>query len=117
MDDDPRVCEATRALLQRWECVVELAAGAGDALASAQAGDAPDLLVLDVLLDGIDGPALYPRLCEIWKASPPVVLVTAERDESLRDLASDKGWGFLTKPVRPPALRALMTQLLLRRTR
>ena len=117
VDDDPRVCEATRALLQRWECVVELAAGAGDALASAQAGDAPDLLVLDVLLDGIDGPALYPRLCEIWKASPPVVLVTAERDESLRDLASDKGWGFLTKPVRPPALRALMTQLLLRRTR
>ncbi len=115
VDDDPRVCEATRALLRRWECEVELAGDAGEALALANAGNAPDLLVLDVLLDGIEGPALYPRLCERWRASPPVVLVTAERDEALRALAQAQGWGFLTKPVRPPALRALITQLLLRR--
>ena len=55
------------------------------------------------------------RLCERWRAAPPVVLVTAERDDALRESAQARGWGFLTKPVRPPALRALMTQLLLRR--
>ena len=115
VDDDPRVCEATRALLQRWDCEVAFTGGAGEAMALAQAGNAPDLLVLDVLLDGIEGPALYPRLCERWRASPPVVLATAERDEALRARAQAEGWGFLTKPVRPPALRALMTQLLLRR--
>lgn len=115
IDDDPRVCEATRALLQRWECVVELAAGAAEALAAAAPGAAPDLLLLDVHLAGVEGPALYPRLCERWQAKPPVILVTAERDETLRAQAQENGWGFLSKPVRPPALRALMTQLLLRR--
>lgn len=115
IDDDPRVCEATRALLQRWECEVGFTGNAGEAMASAHAGAAPDVLVLDVLLDGIDGPTLYPRLCERWQATPPVVLVTAERDDALREQAQARGWGFLTKPVRPPSLRALMTQLLLRR--
>lgn len=117
IDDDPRVCEATRALLQRWECEVGFTGGAGDALDAAHAGAPPDLLVLDVLLDGTEGPVLYPRLCERWQVSPPVVLVTAERDASLREMAQARGWGYLTKPVRPPALRALMTQLLLRRNR
>ena len=114
IDDDPRVCEATRALLERWDCDVALAAGAGDASAAARSGHAPDLLLLDVHLSGIEGPALYPRLCERWGTAPAVVLVTAERDPAVRDLAREQGWGFLTKPVRPPALRALMTQLLLR---
>ena len=116
VDDDPRVCEATRALLQRWECTVGLAAGADAALAAADAARAPDLLLLDVHLVGeLDGPALYPHLCERWQSRPPVILVTAERDEALREQAQRNGWGFLLKPVRPPALRALMTQLLLRR--
>ena len=43
-----------------------------------------------------------------------MILVTAERDASLRRQAAEKGWGFLAKPVRPPALRALMSQMLLR---
>lgn len=116
VDDDPRVCEATRALLQRWECMVGLAAGADAALAAADAARAPDLVLLDIHLAGeLDGPALYPRLCERWHCRPPVILVTAVRDEVLREQARRNGWGFLLKPVRPPALRALMTQLLLRR--
>jgi histidine kinase len=115
IDDDPRVCEATRALLERWGCEVGLAAGASEALAMARPGDAPQILLLDVLLNGADGPSLYPRLCEAWGDSPPVILVTAERDEALRALAQAEGWGFLNKPVRPSALRALMTQLMLRR--
>lgn len=116
VDDDPHVCEGARALLQRWGCEVGLAAGAGEALAAARAGDAPQLLLLDLHLDGIEGTALYPRLCERWQATPPVILVTAERDEALRELCEQSGWGLLSKPVKPPALRALMTQLLLTRT-
>jgi histidine kinase len=36
----------------------------------------------------------------------PVILLTAERDATLRRQAAERGWGFLAKPVRPPALRA-----------
>ncbi|WP_334178649.1 PAS-domain containing protein [Pseudoxanthomonas sp.] len=117
VDDDPRVCDATRALLERWECHVGLAAGPADAMAAGVPGQAPDLLLLDVRLGDTDGPSLYVRLCERWGSAPPVILVTAERDEALRALALEHGWGFLAKPVKPAALRALMTQLHVRRAR
>jgi histidine kinase len=114
VDDDAHVREATRALLERWGCMVTLAADGTTALDEATPDAVPELLLLDVRMDGLDGPALYPRLCERWGATPPVILVTAERDEALRARAIDNGWGYSSKPVRPPALRALMSQLLLR---
>jgi histidine kinase len=117
VDDDPRVCEATRALLQRWDCAVELAAGPELARRSARSGAAPDLLLLDVRMGETDGLALYPLLCAQWGSKPPVILVTAENDERAKAQAQANGWGFLSKPVRPPALRSLMMQLLLRHSR
>ncbi len=114
IDDDPRVCAATRALLERWGCNVELADGPQGALEIASALNVPQLLLLDVRMGQWHGPDLYEALCTLWQARPPVILVTAERDEALKAHAAEQGWGFLPKPVRPPALRALMTQVLLR---
>ncbi len=74
----------------------------------------PQLLLLDVRMGQWHGPDLYEQLCALWQARPPVILVTAERDDALKAQASENGWGFLSKPVRPPGLRALMTQLLVR---
>ncbi len=114
IDDDPHVVAATRALLERWACDVRLADGPQAALEAALRESAPELVLLDVRMGDFDGPSLYERLCVLWQARPPVILVTAERDGALKARAADMGWGFLSKPVRPPALRALMTQLLLR---
>ncbi|KLI98486.1 PAS-domain containing protein [Luteimonas sp. FCS-9] len=114
IDDDPHVCAATRLLLRRWDCEVALADGPEAALAAAAPGQAPELVLLDVRMGAHDGPTLFATLCERWQAAPLVLLVTAEADPDLRARARDAGWGFLAKPVRPPALRAAMTQLLLR---
>ncbi len=114
IDDDPRVCEATRTLLQRWDCVVPFAGGPQGALAGAAPGRTPQIVLLDVRMGEIDGPTLYGELCARWRQEPPVILVTAEREEALRAEAAERGWGFLAKPVRAPALRALMSQMLLR---
>ena len=115
IDDDPQTCAATRALLERWGCQVPYAGGPHEALALAQPQAAPQLVLLDVHLgNDLYGPDLYAQLCERWGQTPPVILVTAERDASLRRQAAERGWGFLAKPVRPPALRALMSQTLLR---
>ncbi len=113
VDDDPRVCEATRALLERWECRVDFAGGPDDALVSANADDVPELLLLDVRMGEHYGPMLLPQLMERWQREPRIILVTAEPDPALRVHAQELGWGFLSKPVRPPALRALITQMLL----
>ena len=50
IDDDGPTCAATQALLQRWGCAVPLAAGVPEALAQAQPGQAPQLVLLDVHL-------------------------------------------------------------------
>jgi histidine kinase len=72
------------------------------------------LVLLDVRMGRWHGPDLYEQLCELWQARSPVILVTAARDDALKAQAAENGWGFLSKQVRPPDLRALMTQLLVR---
>jgi histidine kinase len=122
IDDDARACDAMRALLQRWDCDVAFAGGPQDALQVASAGTppkeapqlVPQLVLLDVRMGAVYGPHLYAGLCQIWGTEPPVILLTAERDDALRQEAGEHAWGLLTKPVRAPALRALMSQMLLR---
>ncbi|WP_280192043.1 hybrid sensor histidine kinase/response regulator [Delftia sp. PS-11] len=114
VEDDAQTCAAMRALLQRWGCALPYAGGPAEALALAAPGQAPQLVLLDVRLGPLYGPDVYAQLCQRWGQSPPVILVTAERDGTLRRQAAERGWGFLAKPVRPPALRALMSQMLLR---
>lgn len=114
IDDDPHVCAASRALLERWGCEVVLADGPQAALQLAATETVPELVLLDVRMGDHHGPVLYETLAELWAARPPVVLVTAERDAGLREMAAERGWGMMAKPVKPPALRALMSQLLIR---
>ncbi|MGO3127051.1 MAG: PAS-domain containing protein [Luteimonas sp.] len=114
IDDDPQACAATRQLLDRWDCEVPLADGPHAALAAAVRGEAPDIVLLDVRMGEHHGPTLFEILCDRWSAVPLVILVTGESDPTLRAQARDAGQGFLPKPVRPPALRALMMQMRLR---
>ncbi|MCD9095337.1 PAS-domain containing protein [Luteimonas fraxinea] len=114
IDDDPQICAATRQLLERWDCDVPLADGPHAALAAAVRGEAPDIVLLDVRMGEHHGPTLFETLCDRWSAVPLAILVTGETDPALRTRARDAGQGFLPKPVRPPALRALMMQMRLR---
>ncbi len=112
VDADPDACAGSRALLERWGCTVALAGppAAARAAAAAQATP-PDLLLLDVDAE----PDLPDVLRAHWPDPPPALRVTAGRDPALRDAAREAGDGVLQRPVRPPALRALMMQLLVRR--
>ena len=114
IDDDPRIREASRVLLEKWGCKVELAAGATDALGLARVGSRPELLLVDYHLAGPNGVELLQQLEVCWQSMPCVILLTADRSPELAHQARVQGWGILHKPVRPPALRALMSQLLTR---
>ncbi|WP_353236330.1 PAS-domain containing protein [Diaphorobacter ruginosibacter] len=114
IDDDAPSCAATGALLQRWGCEVPYAGGPQGALQLARAGNAPQLVLLDVRMGEFHGPDLYGELAAVWGQSPHVILVTAERDIALRRHAAERGWAMLFKPVRPSALRALLSQTMLR---
>ena len=113
IDDDPLAREATATLLQSWGCVVSLAADAIEARALAERGGAPDLILLDYQLGDQIGPALLPELRPLWQCEPPVIVVTAQRDEATRARIAEAGLHFMAKPVAPSRLRALMSRLLL----
>ncbi len=114
VDDDSQSCTAARALLERWGCDVPFAGGADAARAQAAPGEAPGLVLLDLHMGNDNGIAVFDALSARWGKAPPVILLTADRSDAAQQAARQRGWDFLPKPVRPPALRALMTQALLR---
>jgi histidine kinase len=114
VDDDPHVRDAVRALLENWGCRVQTAGSSTEAMRLADSTPAPEVLILDYHLGEHTGMDLLPDLSRQWKVQPQVILVTAERDPAVAQAAGAREWGFLYKPLRPPALRALMTQLLVR---
>jgi len=114
VDDDAPVRAAMLALLQRWGCRVTLARDATEALALSGAAPAPQLLLLDYRLGDGNGLALLAELRQRLGSAVPAILLSAEADATLPVAAAAAGAAFLAKPLRPPALRALMTQLLLR---
>ncbi len=74
----------------------------------------PDVLLLDLMLPDIDG---Y-RLCEMLRETPafaalPVLIVSARTDQASMERATRAGAnGYLTKPVRFPALLQELDRLL-----
>lgn len=114
VDDDSQSCAAARALLERWGCDVLFAGGADAARAQAVSGEAPGLVLLDLHMGNDNGIDVFDALATRWGKTPPVILLTADRSDAAQQAARQRGWDFLPKPVRPPALRALMTQALLR---
>ncbi len=100
VDDSAANRELIEACLADVECRVRLAQDGPSALAAIEAA-APDLVLLDVQMPGMDGYAVCKRI----KANPglrlvPVVMITALDRSEDRILALDAGADdFMSKPV------------------
>ncbi|HEY6176225.1 MAG TPA: hybrid sensor histidine kinase/response regulator [Kofleriaceae bacterium] len=105
VDDNEVSRTVARATLQNQGYTVVLANGGPEALAAFDR-EAPDCILLDVQMPGMDGVAV----CEQIRARPggadtPVVFLTAQRDLDTFDRALRVGGNdFLAKPVRPAEL-------------
>ncbi len=101
VDDEPRVRKLLEALLQPEGYKTFCAANGEDALASITLC-APDLILLDIMLPGMDG---Y-QLASILKANQatariPIIILTALDDDAARLAGLNAGAEeFLTKPVK-----------------
>ena len=112
VDDDPHSLHAATALLQTWGCDVRLLHTLAETTTACAASPPPELLLLDYRLGETTGFDLGAQLCEVWGTLPPVILVSADAHSNLRARCQELGWGFLPKPLRPGALRALMARML-----
>jgi Na+/proline symporter/signal transduction histidine kinase/CheY-like chemotaxis protein len=109
IDNEPRVLDGLRVLLEKWGCQVVGAAGVIDSIAAVRLnGLRPDVIVADYHLDDGDGIQAIDALREAGRDDTPAILVTADRSPEVREKAAEAGVAVLNKPLRPAALRALL---------
>ncbi|MDK9494297.1 response regulator transcription factor [Streptomyces katrae] len=114
VDDDPTVAEVVTGYLRRAGHEVGHAAD-GPAALDAAARYAPDLVVLDLMLPGIDGLEVCRRLRA--EHPVPVIMLTARGDEDDRIAGLELGADdYVTKPFSPREL-VLRVESVLRRSR
>lgn len=106
VDDDPdirKICSLSLRSVGNWR--VQLASDGIEALELA-AKERPDLVLLDVMMPGMDGPTTLAKLREIpWMVDVPIILMTAKVQthelEKYRDLGA---LGVIAKPFDPMTL-------------
>ncbi|MDF2813571.1 MAG: hybrid sensor histidine kinase/response regulator, partial [Microvirga sp.] len=111
VDNEPAILEGMRLLLSGWGCEVWVAAdldGAQEAIRTHKS--APDVIIADYHLDEGDGLDLIRILRWKTEVTTPAILVTADRTPTVRDAAAEMHVHVLNKPLKPAALRALLTQ-------
>lgn len=114
VDNDPSVLVAMRTLLQGWSCAVLTALDVKAACAEIdRSGATPEIVLMDYHLESdVTGLEALATLSAHTGRRLPGILITANYTEAVRAAASELGYPMLNKPVRPGALRALMTQML-----
>ena len=112
IDNEPAILDGMRNLLSGWGCSVATAATLEEAVATTlAAGTPPRVIIADYHLDGDDGLSVIGRLREQFGADLPAVLLTADRSPGLKATADRASILILNKPLKPAALRALLSQI------
>ena len=111
IDNEKQITEGMQLLLGGWGCTVYTAPGLNQAQeVLRREGVRPDVIIADYHLDEGDGIEAIVALR--WKLARelPAVLLTADRSPSVRAEAAAKDIHVLHKPLKPAALRALLTR-------
>jgi Na+/proline symporter/signal transduction histidine kinase len=116
IDNEVAIRAGMHALLSQWGCRVFTGANLGEVLAQWRLDEAPDIVLADFHLDdGETGLELLQALNYHWHTSLPAVVISADSSTEIRAEVEASGYRFLTKPVKPAALRGLIRQLVLRK--
>ena len=110
IDNEPRVLEGMRVLLERWGCVVATAHGLAEASAALAEFGEPDVIIADYHLDSGDGVIAIRALREQFGRGIPAILATADRSPEVRDAAAREDVPVMNKPLKPAPLRAQLTR-------
>jgi two-component system, OmpR family, response regulator len=115
VEDDDAIRTIAQMSLERVGAWTVISAASGeDALNALQADSAFDVVLLDVMMPGLDGPTTLKRLREgPLPPQTPVVFLTAKVGQADREqLLSLGAHGVIAKPFDPMTLPSELDQLL-----
>jgi CheY-like chemotaxis protein len=116
VDNEPEILAGMRSLLENWRCKVLQAPNAAAALTlTAEAGVVPDIILVDYHLETETGIGCIRHIRDYAGYEIPAILITADRSPGVEEEARVNNLQLLRKPLKPAALRALMTRLHTRR--
>ncbi|WP_082859267.1 PAS domain-containing hybrid sensor histidine kinase/response regulator [Microbulbifer sp. Q7] len=112
IDNERQILRGMDSLLSGWGCRVITAVSLQEALSNWVERDPPALVIVDYHLDrGATGIDALDALCEHWQTELPGIVVSADTSEEVRSAATEHGWFYLPKPVKPAVLRNLVRRL------
>jgi DNA-binding NtrC family response regulator len=111
IDNEDSILTGMRSLLSRWGCQVQTARTREECAALLDGGSTPELVLVDYHLDGGEtGLALMGWLrARLGQPVPGVVISADGRAELIAEVHAG-GLDYLSKPVKPAALRALISR-------
>jgi CheY-like chemotaxis protein len=115
IDNEMAIVDGLRALLSGWGVDVTTATSSAEALRAVAASPHFDAVLADYHINDENGIELVTRLRSQLQYDIPAILITADRSIRVGDLARKHGLVHLRKPVKPAALRAALSQLILRK--
>jgi two-component system, NtrC family, response regulator AtoC len=112
VDDEPSVLRYTKTLLEIDHYKVETASSGEEALQRMSQGPAPNLILLDLILPGIDGLQTL-ESCKKIRPEQKVLMMSCLNDTSKVVQAIKLGASdYLTKPFQPPQLQGAIRRAL-----
>ena len=113
VDDEPINFDVIEALLDDGGYVLHYASNGQEAL-DCLGIFAPDLILLDVMMPGLDGIEVCRRIKAMpqWQAVPVVMVTALTEKQDLARCLNEGADDFLSKPLSPPELRARVQSML-----
>jgi len=113
VDNERDILDGMQMLLERWGCAVMLAEDLPQAVQQIKQYGKPRLALVDYhLSDQSNGLDVIEHLQKLIGESLPAIIITADRSPELEEQVRAQNCGLLRKPIKPAALRALMTNTL-----
>lgn len=112
VDDSPEIQRYLRTLLELDSYRVETASGGFEALQFLRQGHAPEVVILDLQMPGIDGLETL-RLLQEYQPKPKVIMCSGVEDpDKIREAVSLGAQAYLLKPIQHLYLSAAVERCL-----
>lgn len=111
IDNEPEILTGMKSMLTGWGCEVLTAATLDDIIQLVEEkGYSVDGVIADYHLDNGTGIEVIEQCRKRYAADLPAILATADRSRAVQAMTEERTIHLLRKPLKPAALRALLSQ-------